>query len=180
MSDSEQRVPFDWPKLFSLFRPTEEIPQYEVISAEEMPQPYRELLVHEHHMTVTLEAHHGDLVEVRILERLHQGDSYARKILLALEKSGRIVQFGIVHVDLSVCSDEVRAKIVEGKIPFGRILIQHNVLRRIEPIAYLKIEPGQAMRDWFSLKEEKPVYGRLAYIHYNEQPAVELLEVVTL
>ena len=31
-------------------------------------------------MTVTVEAHHGDLVNVRILNRLHKGDVYARKI----------------------------------------------------------------------------------------------------
>ena len=41
-------------------------------------------------MTVTVEAFHGQLVDVRILDQKRQGNSYARKILLALQGSGRI------------------------------------------------------------------------------------------
>ena len=47
-------------------------------------------------MTVTVEAHHGSLVDVKVLERKRDGDSYARKILLAKQTDGRIVQFGLV------------------------------------------------------------------------------------
>lgn len=166
------------PSLFKLFRPESEIPEHEIIPPEEMPEPYRSLLVHEHHMTVTVEAHHGDLVDVQILERKHEGESYSRKILLTLQKTGKVVQFGIVRVDLSFCTPEVRQKIIDGNIPFGRILIEHNVMRRIEPKRYLRLTPGPKMMEWFNMDECKPVYGRLAYIHCNEKPAVELLEVV--
>jgi hypothetical protein len=168
----------DLRELFSIFRPVEELPRCEVIPPDEVPEPYHKLLVHEHHMTVTVEAHHGDLVDVRILDRVHVGDSYARKILLTLQKTGKVVQFGIVRVNLACCSEPVRAEIVEGKTPFGRILIKHNVLRRIEPTAFLRILPGPVMMGWFGMVESRPVYGRLAYIHCDGQPAVELLEVV--
>jgi hypothetical protein len=168
----------DLRELFSIFRPVEELPRCEVIPADEVPEPYRTLLVHEHHMTVTVEAHHGDLVNVQILDRRHEDDLYARKILLTLQKSGKVVQFGIVRVNLSYCSEPVRAEIVSGKTPFGRILINHNVLRRIEPTAYLRIEPGPIMMGWFGMNASRPVYGRLAYIHCDGRPAVELLEVV--
>ncbi len=178
MSTSNESGGLNLPSLFTLFRPADEIPEHEIISGEEMPQPYRDLLVHEHHMTVTVESHHGDLVDVKILQRKHEGDSYSRKILLTLQKSGKVVQFGIVRVDLSFCTDEVRAKIIGGEIPFGRILIEHNVMRRIEPREYLRITPGPAMMEWFGMTEVQPVYGRLAFIHCNEKPAVELLEVV--
>jgi chorismate-pyruvate lyase len=178
MINSESRP--DLRELVSLFgHPEEVVAACEVVSGEQVPPPYHDLLVHEHHMTVTVEAHHGDLVDVRVLERRHQGNDYARKILLTLQKTGRVVQFGIVRVDLSVCSPAVREEIVSGRIPFGRILIQHNVLRRIEPTAYLRLIPGPAMMQWFGLEQPRTVYGRLALIHYNNQPAVELLEVVT-
>lgn len=178
MSNPSADLPFDLESLFSLFRPVDEIPQYEVIQGEDMPEPYNGLLVHEYHMTVTMEAHYGDLVEVRILERVHDGDTYARKILLALEKTANVVQFGIVKVDLSFVNEEVREEIVEGVTPFGRILIKHNVMRRIEPFAYLKITPGESMMQWFGMDKPETVYGRLCYIHCNEKPAVQLLEVV--
>src|SRR3954447_5407894 len=165
--------------LLGLFgRSNEVIARAEIIPGDEVPPPYHDLLVHEHHMTVTVEAYHGDLVNVRILERWYSGEFYARKILLELQGSGKVVQFGIVRVDLSVCSPAVREEILGGRTPFGRILIKHNVLRRIEPTAYLRLVPGPEMMQFFGLDRPQTVYGRLALIHYNGQPAVELLEVV--
>src|SRR5262249_37586355 len=104
-------------------------------------------------------------------------DIYARKILLALQQTGRIVQFGIVRIHLQYCSDVVRQEILTGQTPLGRILIRHNVLRRIEPTAYLRVIPGSDMMTWFGLKRPRPTYGRLASIHCDHQPAIELLEV---
>ena len=106
--------------LFALFPPAGDPPEFTFVPADEVPPPYHGLLVHEHHMTVTVEAHHGDLVDVRVLTRQQQGDSYARKILLTLQGSGRVVQFGIMRVHLRHCSEAVRAEIVapEDGSPF--------------------------------------------------------------
>jgi chorismate-pyruvate lyase len=164
--------------LFALFAPADDMPEYEFVPPDEVPAPYHGLLVHEHHMTVTVETYHGSLVEVRVLARRHEDESYARKILLALESTGRIVQFGIARVNLRYCSPAVRSEILAARTPLGRILIQHNVLRRIEPTAFLRVIPGSAMMGWFGLERPQPTYGRLAYIHCNGQPAVELLEIV--
>ncbi len=57
--------------LYALFPPANDMPAYAVVPADEVPQPYHKLLVHKRHMTVTVEAHHGDLVDVRILDRRH-------------------------------------------------------------------------------------------------------------
>ena len=168
----------DLRELFLLFRSEDALPRCEIIPPEEMPQPYHDLLIHEQHMTVTVEAHHGDLVNVNILKNRLDGDHYARQILLTLQKSGKVVQFGIVRVNLSFVSQEVREEILAGKTPFGRILINHNVLRRIEPTAYLRIYPRHVMMGWFGMSESRPVYGRLAYIHCDGQPAIELIEIV--
>ena len=165
--------------LFQLFPPSSYLRDFDVISTDQMPQPYRDLLVHEHHMTVTVEAHHGSLVDVKVLERKREGDSYARKILLAKQTDGRIVQFGLVLIWLNYCSPEVRAEIVAEKTPLGRILISHNVLRRIEPTDYLRGTPGPEMMQWFGLTTPVPVYGRLALIHCDGKPAIELVEIVT-
>ncbi len=164
--------------LLALFPPKDWLRAYEYITADEMPEPYRSLLVHEHHMTVTVEQHHGSLVNVRVLERIHEGDSYARKILLTLQSTGKVVQFGLVRIHFEYCSEAVRNEIVAAQTPVGRILINHNVLRRIEPTAYLRILPGPAMMGWFGMKKPQPTYGRLALIHCDDQPAVELLEIV--
>ncbi len=164
--------------MFALFRPEAEVPEHEYLLPDEVPEPYHQLLVHEHHMTVTVEEYHGGLVDVRVLARRRDGDSYARKILLALQSSGRIVQFGIVRVNFRYCTPEVRAEIESERTPLGRVLINHNVLRRIEPTAYLRVIPGPEMMGYFSMDRPRPTYGRLGFIWCDEQPAVELLEIV--
>jgi chorismate-pyruvate lyase len=166
--------------LYALFPSAqgELLPEFELVAADEVPSPYRELLVHDQHMTVTVEKYHGDAVDVQILARRHTDDSYARKILLALHHTGRIVQFGIMKINLGYCSRPVREAIIAGQTPLGRILIQHDVLRRIEPTAFLRVLPDPTMMQWFGLTEPVRTYGRLAIIHCDEQPAVELLEIV--
>lgn len=164
--------------LFALFPGADDRPDYELIAGDDMPQPYRGLLVHEHHMTVTVEAHHGGPVDVRVLSHRQDDDLYARKILLVHQATGKVVQFGIVRIDLTKTSPAVRDAILARDTPVGRILIQHDVLRRIEPTAFLKITPGPAQMAWFGLQEPAPFYGRLAIIHFDGLPAVELLEVV--
>jgi chorismate-pyruvate lyase len=176
-------LPRSGPDIASLYShfplaPGELLPEYELVPADEVPSPYRELLVHEHHMTVTVEQHHGDTVDVRILACQQTDDTYARKILLTLHGSGRVVQFGIMKINLDYCSPEVRQEILAGQTPLGRILIEHDVLRRIEPTAFLRVLPDPVMMKWFGLAKPARTYGRLAIIHCDDQPAVELLEIV--
>lgn len=177
MSNPPDRAPPDLFELVSLFPPSD-CASWEVVSPEAMPLPYRRLLAHQHHMTVTVEACHGELVDVRVLEKTQSGDSYARKILLVTQKSKRVVQYGVMRIHLRYCSDAVRAAILAETTPLGRILIEHDVLRRIEPIRFLKVMPATTMMQWFSLHQPASTFGRLAYIHCDGQPAVELLEIV--
>jgi chorismate-pyruvate lyase len=165
--------------LFRIFPPAEYMSRAELVPPGRVPPPYRDLLVNEEHMTLTVARHHGNEVDVKVLEYRVAGDSYARKILLPLRRTGRVVMFGLMRVDFQYCSQEVRQEIVAGQTPLGRILIEHNVLRRVEPTAFVRVVPAAAMLTWFGLDEPRPTYGRFALIHCDEQPAIELLEIVT-
>ena len=163
---------------FELFPASTDLPEIEYVTAEEVPEPYHTLLVHNHHMTVTVEAHHGSPVDVRILDQVRQGDSYARKILLTSQMTGAVVQFGVVRIWLPYCAADVQQEILEGKTPLGRILIQHDVLRWIQPTAFVRVLPDASLMAWFGARGRRPTFGRLAYIHCDGKPAIELLEIV--
>ena len=165
-------------QLFALFPDSSDRPTAVVVPADELPQPYRRLLVHNHHMTVTVEAHYGGAVDVQVQACLRNEDEYARKILLKLHEGGKPVQFGLVRIDLGVCTEAVRNEIVEGKTPLGRVLIQHDMLRRIEPTAYLKVKLGPTMAEWFGSTAGTETFGRLGVIYTGDQPAVEVLEIL--
>lgn len=149
----------------------------EHVASVTVPEPYRSLLAHNHHMTVTMERFHQSPVDVRILDRRLDGDLYSRKILLLKQGTESVVQFGIVRFDLRYVSDVVREEILAGKTPLGRILINHDVLRHIDLGAILRIAAGPQLAKIFSMAEGDITYGRLATIFCDHQPAVDLLEV---
>ena len=168
----------DFAGLYGMFPDPEGPPLAEVVPAHEVPEPYRGLLVHTHHMTVTVEQFHGSLVGVRVLDSRLEGDTYCRKILLVLQGTDRVVQFGAVRIHLNHCEPAVREAILAQQTPLGRILIERGVLRSIHPTAYLKVIPNASMRGWFGMDSPATTYGRLGVITTDGRPAIEVLEVV--
>ena len=157
---------------------------YEVVHADTIPSPYRRILDHEHHMTVTLEEHCGCLVHLKVVDVHRKADDYARQLTLTAGPDGPNVLAGIMRFNLSQVSDEIREEIVAAKTPLGRLLIEHGVLRRLQPSVFLKIKTTSPFGELLGLDDNETerwpeTYGRLALIFCNDQPAVELLEVVT-
>jgi chorismate-pyruvate lyase len=157
----------------------ERLADFTEVDAAEMPPVYQRLLAHNHHMTVTVEQRHGSIVDVRVLETKTEGQHYARRILLTRQSDGRVVQFGIVRMDLRIFTDEVRREIESQTTPLGRILIRHNVHREVELCKLWRIEPGKDLQRLFKIAAAGFTYGRTALIHCNGLPAIELLEIVT-
>ena len=153
--------------------------QCEPIGTDQMPEPFRGLLVHHDHMTSTLGDYFHRPVELSVLGHELDGDLYRRRIVLTLAGTDRIVEFGIVRIDLSYTSDEVRAAILDRSIPLGEILIEHDVLRRIEPRWYLRVGGACSELTGTASMFAGQAFGRVATIYCNRQPAIELLEIVT-
>ena len=150
-----------------------------VITAPDMPEPYRRLLAHTHHMTVTVEDFYGTRVDVRVLESGREGDQYRRRIVLTLHGTDRIIQYGLVRINLGLLDPAVQTAITEQKTPLGRILIEHNVLRRVEPTAFLRVEPGPILCRHIGLAKPVTLYGRTGVIFCNDQPAIAVLELLS-
>ena len=165
-------------ELFALFPDADDRPAYRPVAGEEVPEPYRDLLVHEHHMTVTVEAHHGGPVDVRVLQRRLDGDIYAARSSSFTATAAASCSSASSASTWRGPAPPVRAAIVAGNTPVGRILIEHDVLRRIEPMAYLRVEAGPAQMAWFGLTGTATLWGRLANIHFDGRRVVEVLEIV--
>jgi chorismate-pyruvate lyase len=149
-----------------------------LIPATDLPEPYLSLLAHTHHMTVTVEAHYGQRVNVRVLDYGRDDGFYHRRIVLELADTGRVVQYGGVRINLSLCSPPVRNAILDGKTPLGRVLIEHNVLRRVEPTAFLSVEPGPQMIADLKLAGAERLFGRTGVIFCDDQPAIAVVEIL--
>lgn len=156
----------------------EELASFEECAGAGMPEPYRELLDHNHHMTVTVESFHGCLVDVKVLEyRLDQ--TYERKILLTRQSDSAVVMFGIVRLHTQFLAETVRQEIEARETPLGRVLIEHKVLRRVELGKLWRVTPNLELQRHFNLDSPKVTFGRTAIIHCDEEPAIELVEIVS-
>lgn len=181
MIDSEQRLATaersltEVEELFALFGLVP--PEYRAIDSSAAPQPEQTLLDHERHMTVTLEQFHNSPMHLTVLDEIHREPFYARRILLSSSEQ-RVVQYGIMRIDLRRVEAKAREQILGGGRPLGRILIEHRVLRRISMHGLLAIRPTEEMAKTTNSAPEAKLYGRLATILCNESPAVDLLEVV--
>ncbi len=164
--------------LYAFFPSTTDKPTTELIPAEQLPPCYRALLDHRHHMTVTVEQFYGDSVKVQVLDSVHHESIYARKILLALSQSGMVVQFGIVQIDLKRLHPEVQAKILEGRTPLGRVLIQHNVLRTVEPTGFFRVTLSEPMASWLQSSVGSITFGRIGLITADGLPAIRVVEIL--
>lgn len=165
--------------LTKLFYPSlPELGEFQPISADDLRDEYHSLLAHHDHMTVTVEAWHNSLVDVRVLEEVRQGNDYARKILLTLQRDDKAVQFGLMKINLAGLPEIVRMEIESQALPLGRIMIRHHLMREVELCQLWRVTPGPELRLHLPIEAEEYVYGRTARILVEGRPVVELLEIV--
>ena len=155
------------------------IEDVDVLEGSALEGTPRELLVHAHHMTVTLEEEHGEPVYLEVLEVKREGEDYARKLILRAGEGGPVVLAGIMRFRLEFVRPEVRVAILEARTPLGRILIENNVLRRIETVAFLRFPLDNSFGELLGSEgSDGFTYGRIALIFCDGEPAVELLEIL--
>jgi hypothetical protein len=119
-----------------------ELGEFELVNAPMLPAAYKTLLAHENHMTVTVEAFHGCLVDVQVLAEHREGAVYTRSSLLVRQSDRQVVQLGIMRINMDGLSQPVRQEIEQRSTPLGRILIRHNVMRHVKLFKLWRITPG--------------------------------------
>ena len=178
------------PTLTAVFYPTPsgppsaELGHFTRVEAHDMPAGYRGLLAHDGHMTVTMELCHLSKVDVEVLERntASDGKHYSRKILLRTQPTEsstkrRVVQFGIVRMNLNCFPQEVRNEVLSEETPLGRVLISHGMLMKVRLLTLWRIEPGSDLCKALEIDKPTTVYGRTAMIDIDGEPVIELLEI---
>ncbi len=169
----------DLDTLVGLFFPSgEQLATFEARHHTELPQAYRRLLAHTGHMTVTVEDRHNCAVDVEVLQVEQTVTHYSRKILLRRQTDRRVVQFGIVRLALETLDAPTREEIISQRVPLGRVLIEHGVMRAVQLLGLWQVACGRELAMYFGVEVGHVTYGRTALIYCNSEPAVELLEIV--
>jgi len=130
------------------------------LSGDEVPEPYKQLLVHKRDMTPTLKAYYKDTIEVEVLRRDQRGDFYSREVLLVLRGTRQVVEFGAIKINLILLSPPVRREILEERAPLGEILEKHEIEHSSRPKAYLQVKSDDFIGTVFKLSQPQCLYGR--------------------
>lgn len=160
------------------FAPAGFEPDAAAVQPEKIPFPDDDLLVHHDHMTIVLQRHHGSPVRVHVMEEHLDGDLYTRKIYLTPAGSNKIVEWGIVRLNFKFMPAEVKQEILGKQLPLGAILVKHGVHRRIKPRYFLQLPEASSMVALFDAKNAQPLYGRIGTIYCDDEPCIEVLEIV--
>lgn len=138
------------------------LPQPEAVevSAEALPEPYRRLLAHYNDMTPTLEEFHGERIFIEVMEQWRDSATLSRMVSLRLQGSLRAVEFGAIVIYLRNFPAIAQELILEGRLPLGTIMAEHDVERRSHPQCFLRFQSDPLMRRALGLAQHEPLYGR--------------------
>ncbi len=118
-----------------------ELPRVKPIDPDDIPLPYRSLLVHQIDMTLTLERHFGGRVTLRPLSTFLDGPWYFRRVLLAQEYTGRPVEMGAIRIKVSAFPERIRRQILKNDVPLGRLLRDGGVRYESRPKCFWRSRP---------------------------------------
>jgi len=157
-----------------------ELPRVTPIAPDDIPLPYRSLLVHRSDMTLTLERHFGGRVALRPLATFLQGPWYFRRVLLAQEYTGRPVEMGAIRIRIPSFPARIQKEILKNDVPLGRLLRDGGVHYESRPIVFLSVVPNPEMMGVFWMREPKTLFGRRTEMIHKGAKIGDIVEVLPL
>ena len=137
-----------------------ELPDFTFLEGDEVPYPYRSMLVHQNDMTPTLAAFHHSRLYLEVHKHESNPDFVMRLVTLHAAASEIPVEYGAIGIQLASFPEEVREKIVEGRKPLGGILGEYDVEHSGSPTAYFSVPADQLIADALNQNVGEILYGR--------------------
>jgi chorismate-pyruvate lyase len=180
-------APFGPRAVYSEFYPLNEfyaarntpLPAIGQINANNIPEPYKSLLVHKSDMTSRLEAFHKSKIHIQPLARHTTDNEYFREVVLVLEPSLKPVEFGAIKIILDLFPNEAQQEILNEHRPLGQILTQHKIGFASKPRSYLRVAADSFIQSALNLNAEAFLYGRRnTLVDAWDRPLAEIVEIL--
>ena len=157
----------------------ENLPRLEEIPGDDMPLPYRSLLVHEQDMTSTLESYWGTTLHLKVLDKHIEEASLTRQVILVKDTDDQPVEFGAIRIQLDRFEGSARQEIVECHRPLGNLLLHFKMNFSCRPSAFFSFESDETIRQAFNLTEPHTLYGRhTILVNDAEETLAEVVEIL--
>jgi chorismate-pyruvate lyase len=156
-----------------------EFPAVTAIRNEQMPEPFKRLLIHCHDMTSTLEGYYGNAMRITVLSREVGHGGYLREVVLQPEGGTKPVEYGVIHIHLDQLPANARRRVLEEERPLGNILHTEAVPYLSWPQSFFWIGPDSHMKRVLCLQQPRVLYGRRnLLLDGNRHLLAEVIEVL--
>ena len=136
-------------------------PVVNLLPGDELPEPYRRLLLHNTDMTTKLEGFHGDEIVLTVHHEIHLEGCYYREVVLRQKRSNRPVEYGAIEITLNALPKDIQAGVIEGKRPLGGILVDHKMAFESRPEVFFAVEPCAVIATALESDRQANLYGRV-------------------
>ncbi|MDB6024950.1 MAG: hypothetical protein JWM68_1173 [Verrucomicrobiales bacterium] len=157
----------------------EQLPVIGQVMGDDIPEPYKSLLVHDKDMTSTLLAFYKDPIHIEVLERHVFENEYFREVVLKLNGSDKRIEFGAIKIILDLFPNDAQQEILEAKRPLGHILHHHNIPHASRPQSFLTITSDDFINRALKLEGKQSLYGRRnTLVDPWDRPLAEIVEIL--
>ena len=155
------------------------IPNLVLMDGDLVPEPYKDLLVHQQDMTPTLEQYYGCPMGLRVIKWLEVGDCMLRMVALTRQTDGKPTEFGAIKIEVNGFPPEGQKMILEGKKPFGTILRELDMPHSGNPLGFFSVESDAHINAALGLTGKHTLYGRLNTLQdHRGHLLAEIVEVL--
>ncbi len=155
------------------------LPPWQVINGEDVPEPYKTLLVHRDDMTPTLEKFHKGSIHLRVLGRRQNDNEYSREVVLLLNGANTPVEFGAIKIYLDRFPAAARTLILGEYRPLGTILRECAIAHTSRPKGFLKLASDRLIAEVLGISGAHMLYGRRnTLFDTEERPLAEIVEIL--
>ena len=156
----------------------EDIPEFSILEADQIPVPYRELLVHNGDMTSRLEACHQSSICLKLLKLDKTDDVIFREVQLQTENDYKTVEYGIIEINLLPFPTPLRNEILEGKKPLGGLLNEYKFEYASSPQAFFSVQANKKISSILDVDISTVLYGRSNILISGEHTLANILEIL--
>lgn len=135
-----------------------------LVPPDALPEPARGLLVHLDDMTSTLASHHGSSLRVQVLQQRREAGFYLREVFLRTEDNDRIVEYGVIAINLGRFTAPQQAEIEAGKVPLGALLHEFGTPFVSSPRGFFSIAAPELAATSLASGGVGPGYGRFNHL----------------
>jgi chorismate-pyruvate lyase len=156
-----------------------DMPQITPLFGQQLPEPYKQLLVHRRNMTLILENFYSSTIHIERLNMVAETEETTREVILKLDTNEKAVEYGASRIFTDLLPQKAVELIDEGKIPLGTVLKTCNCEHTVEPSGFFRIKSTRFFTDVFANINGSQLYGRRnTLVALDGKPIAEVCEIL--